>query len=234
MRLSFAILAAGRGTRMNNLTHQKNKCMLKFNGKPIIGYIAETLISAGADEINVIVHHSKTEIIDYLTNNFSIKFNFIEQEELQGTGQAVDLLRDINSNYVLVTVGDTIFDTTQIKKFVQEFNKNPANYILSTRVENPKKWGVLEVEGTKILSIIEKPENPPSNLINFGMYIFNKSIFEFTNKLQKSPKGEYWITDAIQASINAGNDFRHFIYEGEVLDFTYPEDFEKNVRNSRI
>lgn len=227
MKLAYAVLAAGRGTRMGQLTKNRNKCMLKFEGKPILAHIIDTLIFVGASEIYITVNYCKEEMIDYLTHEYKdIKFNFIE-ESLEGTGKSIDTLRSINADYIFIMMGDQIFDTKKIFDFIQHFKLNPANYILSREVDNPQKYGVLEVQGDRVLEIIEKPEHPTSNLINLGVYIFHKSIFDFTKNLKKSIRGEYEITDAIQKSIMAENIFRHFSYNNVYLDFTKPEDLKQ-------
>lgn len=227
MKLAYAILAAGKGTRMKDLTKSRNKCMLKYKGQPIISYIVDGMIAAGAEEIALTVNHAKEELIEFLTLRYpEIKFTFIE-ENLEGTGRSIDHLKVVGADYFFVMMGDQIFDKSEIIRFIENFKKDPANYIMSREVEDPRKYGVLEIESDRITRIIEKPENPPSNLINLAVYIFGKSIFDFTSELKPSVRGEYEITDAIQASINSGNIFRFHNYTDLYLDFTKPEDLDQ-------
>lgn len=229
MKLTYAVFAGGKGTRMGELTKTRNKCMLDYKGTPVISYVVDTLAKVGADKVYVTVNHGGSELIQYLTSNYSnLDFGFL-QDPLQGTGKSMNLFRKIDSDYFLVAMGDMVFDVDTIGELVKQFKNKPANYILSKEVPNPEKYGVLEIDGDRITGIIEKPESPPSNLVNLGLYIFHKSIFDFTNNLSLSKRGEYEITDAIQDSINAGNEFRHFVHNQRILDVTSPEDLTQKL-----
>jgi len=227
MKLAYAILAGGKGTRMGELTKNRHKCMLKFQGRPIIAHIVDSLIQIGAEEIYLTVNYCKDEIIDYLTLNYpNIKFNFL-LDPLMGTGKSVDLLKSIDSDYFMVLMGDMIVSNDDLKKLLNRFHEQPSNCLISKEVLDPRKYGVLEVAGDKIVRIVEKPEEPPSNLINTATYILHRSIFKHTENLVLSKRGEYDLPDAIQSSINNGDEFRHCVQEAEILDFTAPEDLDR-------
>ena len=225
MNLSFSILTAGRGIRMGDLTKTTNKALLNYKGKPIIDYIVETL-SKYTTKINIIVGYKKEQVSEHLILTFpEIDFQFIEQNERIGTGAAIELLKD-EHDYYFVTMGDSIFDQNDFDKFIDLFKQNPGNYIMSTKVENPAKYGVFELENDKIINLEEKPKNPKSNSINLGCYIFDKSIFKYIAKTNPVSNGEIYITDSIKLSLNDGNLFRVYTIENEFSDLTYKEDLK--------
>jgi len=225
MNLSFSILAAGRGTRMGDLTLTTNKTLLKYKGKPIIDYIVKSL-SKYTNKINIIVGYKKEQVIEHLTLTFpKINFKFIEQNERIGTGAAIELLNN-EHNYYFVTMGDSIFHQDDFDKFIDLFEQNPENYIMSTKVENPNKYGVFELENDKIINLEEKPKNPKSNFINLGCYIFDKSIFKYIAKTNPVSNGEIYITDSIKLSLNDGNLFRIYTIENEFYDLTSKGDLK--------
>ncbi len=225
MNLSFSILAAGRGTRMGELTETTNKTLLVHKGKPIISHIVESL-SKYTDKINVVVKYKKEEVIEHLVLNFpEIEFNFIEQDGRMGTGGAIELLND-ESDYHFITMGDMIFHQEDLDNFISNFKKAPGNYIMSKEVLNPKKYGVLELDGKKIIGLEEKPENPKSNSVNMGGYIFDKSIFKFITRTNPVSNGEVYITDSLKLSLKEGNSFQIYSLKNEFSDLTTKEDLE--------
>jgi len=225
MNLSFSILTAGRGTRMGDLTQTTNKTLLNYKGKPIIDHIVEAL-SKYTTNINIIIGYKKEQVIDHLILTFpEIDFQFIEQTERMGTGAAVELLKD-EHDYYFVTVGDSIFDQKDFDKFIDLFKNNPGNYIMSTEVKNPSKYGVFELENDKLIDLEEKPKNPKSNSINLGCYIFDKAIFKYIAETDSVSNGEIYITDSIKLSLNDGNLFRIYTIENEFSDLTRKEDIE--------
>ena len=222
MNLSFSILTAGRGTRMGDLTRTTNKTLLNYKGKPIIDYIVEAL-SKYTTKLNIIVGYKKEQVIEHLILTFpDIDFQFIERI---GTGAAIEFLKD-EHDYYFVTMGDSIFDQNDFDKFIDLFKQNPGNYIMSTKVKNPSKYGVFELENDKIINLEEKPKNPKSNSINLGCYIFDKSIFKYIAKTNIMSNGEIYITDSIKLSLNDGNLFRSYSIKNKFFDLTYKEDLE--------
>ncbi len=225
MNLSFSILAAGRGTRMGDLTLTTNKTLLEYKGKPIIDYIVKSL-SKYTNKINIIVGYKKEQVIEHLTLTFpKINFKFIEQNERIGTGSAIELLNN-EHNYYFVTMGDSIFHQDDFDKFIDLFNKNPGNYVMSTKVKNPTKYGIFELENDRIMNLEEKPKNPKSDFINLGCYIFDKSIFKYIAKTNPVSNGEIYITDSIKLSLDDGNLFRIYTIKNEFSDLTSKGDLE--------
>ena len=219
-------MAAGKGTRMGTLTKNTNKCMLIYDGKPILGHIIDSLIQH-TTEISIVVNYKKEKIISYCKKYYpNIKFNFIFQKELNGTADAISYLKN-ESKFYFVTMGDTIYTKDSISKFISKFNKNKQNLILVDQVENPEKYGVIYSSNDLIKKIIEKPKNPDSNLVNLGTYILEESIFSYIKNTNKSPSGEVFITDTFQKMIDDGKKFYIHKIDGKFSDLTYKSDLNQ-------
>ncbi len=226
MKLSFNILAAGKGTRMGNLTKDTNKCLLLYKGKPILGHIIDS-ISDYTDTISIIVHYKREQIIEYCNKNYpDIKFNFIYQKELKGTANAISYLEK-DFDFYFITMGDTIYDKFTIKSLIDNFNEKNKNIILVDKVKNPEKYGVLNVESNIVTEIEEKPINPKSNIINLGTYILDKSIFNYIKNTNESKSGEIYITDTFQNMINDGIKLYVHYIEEKYKDLTFESDLNQ-------
>ena len=202
MKITYSILAAGKGTRMGSLTKETNKCLLNYKGKPILGHILDSIISY-TSEISVVVNYKKDAIIDYCKKSYpNIKFYFI-------------------------TMGDTIYSEESISNFISEFKKNKQNLILVDTVKNPEKYGVIYEKNNIIEKIIEKPKNPKSKIVNLGTYILEKSIFSYIKNTKKSKSGEVYITDTFQNMIDDGKKFYIHKINKEYKDLTYESDLNQ-------
>jgi bifunctional UDP-N-acetylglucosamine pyrophosphorylase/glucosamine-1-phosphate N-acetyltransferase len=226
MKITYSILAAGKGTRMGSLTKETNKCLLNYKGKPILGHILDSLISY-TSEISVVVNYKKDAIIDYCKKSYpNIKFNFIEQKKLNGTADAISYLQN-DSKFYFITMGDTIYSEESISNFISEFRKNKQNLILVDTVKNPEKYGVIYEKNNIIEKIIEKPKNPKSKIVNLGTYILEKSIFSYIKNTKKSNSGEVYITDTFQNMIDDGKKFYIHKINKEYKDLTYESDLNQ-------
>ena len=182
--------------------------MLNVAGKPILAHIVEDLIRAGFDEISIIVGYKKEVIIDYFDNNYPVKFSFPVQEEMLGLGHAVSYGLEPNSDPALILLGDTIFQTDFAR-----YTDFADNTLAVVEVEDPQRFGIVETDASmKILSMIEKPENPPGNLAIAGLYyikdqsLLMDAIDELVEKNIRT-RGEYQLTDALMLMLNKGEKF---------------------------
>ena len=173
--MQAVILAAGRGTRMKNLTQDVPKPMLKVKGRPILEYKLIALPDE-IDEVIFIVGYKKSQIEEYFGNEFQgKKIKYVVQKELNGTGGAVHLVKDLVNDKFLVMMGDDLYHPDDIKNIL-EYDRA----ILSAEVDNPNQFGVFNIdENDNLLGIIEKPENPPSNLICAGLYVLDEKFFDY-------------------------------------------------------
>ncbi|WP_293913876.1 glucose-1-phosphate thymidylyltransferase [Deinococcus sp.] len=200
------IPAAGLGTRLRPLTFTRPKPVLKVAGKPIIIHAIETLLAAGISEIAVIVSDlTRTEIEYTLSQVRGAQIVLIDQEEQLGLGHAVSMARAwAAGDDVCVYLGDNLFEHG-VDSYVEQFNRDrPDALIALVEVPDPGAFGVARMDGSRILELIEKPKNPPSNLAVAGAYIFSSKIFEALDGLPASARGEFEITDAIQRLIHEG------------------------------
>jgi len=202
------ILTAGEGTRMRPLTITKPKTMLQIGGKPILQYNIESLRDAGVDDITLVVGYHEEVIKDHFKDgtDIGVKINYVTQEERLGTAHAIGSAREYVKGQFITLNGDIIVDPTLIAELIDSYRKESARSMLVlTEVDDPSSFGVVELNGNRIVRIVEKPkkEEAPSNLINAGIYLFDDQIFDAIDQTVKSERGEYEITDSLQLQMNA-------------------------------
>jgi len=210
------IPVAGMGSRLRPHTYTIPKVMLNVAGKPIIGHIFDKLIEDGITEATVIIGYKGDVIENYLRSNYSIPIDFVEQSELLGLGHSIWVAQRTfsDSEPIFIILGDTIFDV-DLKKVLGGKNSS-----LGVKwVEDPRRFGVAEVEDGKIKKLIEKPEKPTSNLAIVGLYYITnpKKLKDSLNYLVDNnvrTKNEYQLTDALQKMIKEGETFTTFNVEG--------------------
>lgn len=206
MKLKAIILSAGEGSRMRPLTLTKPKTMLPVAGKPIIQYNIESLRDNGITDILLIVHYKEEMVRNYFGDgsDFGVNISYKTQKDFLGTANAISYGEDFIDDSIIVLNGDIILDDEIIHEIIKKYNYlTPDTLMLLTEVEDPSAFGVVEIENGNIKSIVEKPkrEEAPSNLVNAGIYIFNKDIFDKIRKTEISERGEYEITDSVSLQI---------------------------------
>lgn len=209
--MKVIIPVAGVGTRLRPHTYSTPKPLLYVAGKPVLDHVLEPIVKLEPKEIIFVVGYLGDQIKKYVENNFSFKARFVHQKELLGLGFAVDLaLREVNSGPVMVVLGDTIVKC-DLKQFV-----NSGDYVLGLMpVDDPKRFGIAEIRDNRVVSLVEKPENPRSNLAIIGLYYFNdalnlKEALRILVKSGKKTRGEIQLTDAMEAMIMDGVAFAPF------------------------
>lgn len=199
------ILSAGRGSRLRPITFTRTKQLIPVANKPILFYAIEALRDAGIDDIGIVVAKNGEEVKEAVADgsSFSVKVEYIIQEAPLGIAHAVSIARPFlgESPFVLY-LGDNILKGG-IKRYVKEFEKG-GNRIFLSEVPNPSLFGVAEIREGRVISLVEKPRTPPSNLALVGIYMFRKEIFDAIRELTPSKRGEYEITEAIQILIDRG------------------------------
>lgn len=209
------IPVAGVGSRLRPHTYTVPKVLLNVAGKPIIGHIMDKIIAEGFDQATIIVGYLGDLIKEYITENYKIKVDFVEQEERLGLGHAIYLSRHtISKDPVLIILGDTVFDV-DLGKMI----KSGHSTIGVKAVEDPRRFGVAEVKDGFITKLIEKPENPTSNLAIVGLYYIKHpdiliECLKENIKRDVRTKNEYQLTDGLQAMIERGEKLTTFSIEG--------------------
>ncbi len=216
------ILAAGRGTRLQPLTDTTPKAMLLINGKPMLQLILEQIKTAGVTEVVIIVNYLKDHIINYFGNGskMGLKITYVEQPELKGSADAIARAEPhITDKRFLVIACDSLFETHLLKRLLK--HTSPGVFTC-TEVEDGRRYGILVTEGKRVIKIIEKPEQPPTNLANLSVYILPHEIFKACKEVKQGIRGEYWLPDAIQMLIEQGIVFEYEICS-HILDIGTPE-----------
>lgn len=210
------IPVAGMGSRLRPHTYTIPKVMLNVAGKPIIGHIFDKLIEDGITEATVIIGYKGDVVENYLRSNYNIPIDFVEQNELLGLGHSIWVAQRTfsDSEPIFIILGDTIFDV-DLKKVL----KGKHSSLGVKWVEDPRRFGVAEVEEGNIKRLIEKPENPTSNLAIVGLYYITKpkKLKDALNHLMDNnirTKNEFQLTDALQNMISEGEKFTTFNVEG--------------------
>lgn len=219
------IPAAGIGTRLRPHTYTLPKALLYVAGKPIISHILDDVVPLAPSRIILIVGYKGELIEEFIHKHYpSLPVEFVVQEERKGIGHAVDLSRDVadSGEPLLIVLGDTIIKT-DLKKVVE----SKTNVLGVREVEDPRRFGVAELTGGRISRLVEKPEQPTSNLALVGLYFFVESrpLFAAVRDLIErnvTTNNEYQITDALEAMIRAGTEFRPFAID-EWFDCGKPE-----------
>lgn len=221
--MKAVFLCAGAGKRMGALTDSRNKCMLPVANKPLIEWNLSNLYDLGIKDFTFVVGYQKEEILNYFKDGSDWKVNieYLNQKELNGTGNALKTLENVieDENFIALN-GDILFNKSDFTQII-----NCKNSIGTYIVENPKPYGSIELKDKKIIRINEKSENPSSNLINSGIYHFDRDIFESLSKIKKSSRGEYELTDAInllatEKEVNSITlkDWQEISYPWDLLD----------------
>jgi len=222
------ILAAGRGTRMRELTAELPKPMIEVRGKPVLQHIVEGLRDAGICKFLIVVGYKADAVRNFLGDwaSYDVEIQFATQVVQDGTGRVVDLARDFAGDFPFVlSYGDILIDPANYKRVVNLPGGGQA-MITVTRGEDVSKGGAVSLnEQMELIDIREKsrPGQTTSPWYNAGLYAFRPSIFEFIAKLQPSPRGEYELTDAIRALAQSGKKIKAFELTGEWADVRDPE-----------
>lgn len=203
------VLAGGLGTRLSPLTRVTNKHLLPVYHKPMIFYPIQTLVDAGITEILLVTGgNSAGDFLRLIGNGeeFGLKhMNYTYQKTEGGIADALALARHfVGNDKVVVILGDN-FVQGSIRKAAQDFEKQPEGAkIFLKEVENPRDFGVAVLDGKKVVNIIEKPKEPPSNLAVVGIYMYDHTVFDICDTLEPSGRGELEITDVNNAFISRG------------------------------
>jgi UDP-N-acetylglucosamine diphosphorylase / glucose-1-phosphate thymidylyltransferase / UDP-N-acetylgalactosamine diphosphorylase / glucosamine-1-phosphate N-acetyltransferase / galactosamine-1-phosphate N-acetyltransferase len=222
------LLAAGRGTRMRDLTADIPKPMIKVRGKPILLHIVEGLQTAGIKNFLIIVGYHGDTVREYFGDGtcFGLRISYATQVVQDGTGRVVDLARDFTENVPFVlSYGDILVDPHNYKS-IADLGDDVEAIISVKRDEDVSKGGAVFLnKQMELIDLREKPKpgEKTSPWYNAGLYAFRPSIFEFTARLQPSPRGEYELTDAIRELAQSGKKVKALELTGEWADVRDPE-----------
>jgi len=222
------VLAAGRGTRMRELTAEVPKPMIEVRGKPVLQHIVEGLRDAGMPELLIVVGYRADAVRNFFGDGprHTVAIQYVTQTVQDGTGRVVDLSRDfVGDRPFVLSYGDILVDPVNYKR-VADLPDNLEAIVTVTRGEDVSKGGAVFLnERMELLDLREKSQRDESTSpwYNAGLYAFRPSIFEFTAKLKPSPRGEFELTDAIRELAKSGKKVKALELTGDWADVRDPE-----------
>lgn len=209
------ILAAGEGQRLRPFTASKPKVMISIANKPILRYVIEAVAKNGIRRIVIVVGYRRDQVIDYFGagDQFDVEIRYVEQKQQLGTAHALRQAKGAVGGRFLALSGDNIIEPDTITKLAQA----KATTILVKEQENVSKYGVIEEQGGRVTSIVEKPKEALSHLVNTGIYAFGEDVFDFMDQ-------ETDLTSVIRNMMARGREVRICEAGGTWLDVVYPWD----------
>ena len=207
------IPVAGHGTRLEPHTLICQKCLLPVAGKPVLEHILDRLTEAAISDITLIIGHLGDQVREYCKTYTKAKFTFVEQTERMGLGHAVYLGLDQSEEPVVIILGDSILEL-DYKQLISS-----AHSTLGVdQVPDPQRFGIVKLDGNKVISVVEKPNNPQSNLALIGIYYISsqKELAEGVEYIIKNnirTKNEYQLTDAFGVMIKKGHIFKALVID---------------------
>jgi glucose-1-phosphate thymidylyltransferase len=221
------ILSGGKGTRLRPITYTSAKQLVPVANKPVLFRVIEAIKEAGITDIGIVVGDTAREIKAAVGDGsrWDVQITYIHQEAPLGLAHAVKVSQEFLTNdRFVVFLGDNVIEGG-ISPLICQFGESDWNsQIVLTRVPNPQQFGVAELENGRIVRLVEKPRNPPSDLALVGIYMFDQTIFEAVDAITPSWRGELEITDAIQWLVEQGYTVYPYIHEGWWIDTGKMED----------
>ena len=202
-------MAGGKGTRMLPLTKVTNKHLLPIYNEPMIYYPIKTLVAAGIKDILIVV--GGESIGDFLRllgdgQEFGVTLTYRCQVGSGGIPAALSLAKEFaDGEKVMVVLGDNVMQESlleEAKKF--ESNQGFGGHIFLKEVHDPQRYGVVELNGSKVVALHEKPEHPPTNLCVTGVYMFDSAVFDVIPSLKPSKRGELEVVEVLNHYLRQG------------------------------
>ncbi|SNR70500.1 glucose-1-phosphate thymidylyltransferase [Halorubrum ezzemoulense] len=229
--MKAVVLAAGEGTRLRPLTDDKPKGMVEVDGKPILTHCFDQLAELGADELVVVVGYRKQDIIEYYGDEYEqIPITYAHQREQNGLAHALLTVEEhIDDDFMLI-LGDNIFQANldDVVRRQREDRADAAFLVEEVDWGDASRYGVSDTNKYgEVTDVVEKPDDPPSNLVMTGFYTFSPAMFHACHLVQPSNRDEYEISEAIDLLIQSGRAIDAIGIEGWRVDVGYPEDREE-------
>lgn len=220
-------LCAGRGTRMRPISYSLPKHLIPVGNKPVLQRNVEMVVEAGIKDIGMVVSPSTEDHYRRFLGGekWGANFEYIQQKNPKGLAHAVNCGRNfVGEEPFVVYLGDNLLQWELDEMLKNYRNSKAVASVLLQSVENPERFGVAEIEKGRVEGLVEKPENPPSDMAIVGVYLFDSGVFDAIEKIEPSDRGELEITDAIGELIDRGEEVSFSSFEGWWVDVGRPED----------
>ncbi len=219
--MKAVILAAGEGNRMRPLTYTRPKVMLPLANKPILEHLLIELKKSGIKEFTIVVGYHGETIRQHFGDGarWGVSIDYASQRKQLGTAHAVKMVEGFTKGKFLLANGDVLLKAEDIEKIIAKHNVT----LSLIEMNDTKDLGVVEVVGNKVKAIHEKVARPPSNLVNAGVYLLTPDIFPAISRTEKSPRGEYELTDSLQILLGEDKPIS-WVKIDQWLNLSYPWD----------
>ncbi len=215
------ILSGGKGTRLYPITYTSAKQLVPVANRPVLFRAIDAIVEAGITDIGIVVGDTAPEIKEAVKDGseWGADITYIEQEAPLGLAHAVLISEQyLGDDSFVMFLGDNVLQGG-IADLVAQFAQSDWNsQIVLTKVDNPQYFGVAEVRDGRVVRLVEKPQDPPSDLALVGIYMFDQHIFEAVKNIKPSWRGELEITDAIQYLVDHGYRVYPYIHKGWWID----------------
>ncbi|MBI3591350.1 MAG: glucose-1-phosphate thymidylyltransferase [Candidatus Melainabacteria bacterium] len=233
--MKAVILSGGSGQRLAPLTNTITKQLLPVANKPTLFHILdlikeETQIKSICIVVSEEYGHKVKESIINSEYKKHFEFDFVFQDKPLGLAHAVQITNmHMGNDPFLMFLGDILIDKGELKKAYEQFIKNkPESLVVLKEIEDPRPYGIAEVSNGKVLKLVEKPQEPKSNLCLSGIYFFQPSIFYAIANIKPSYRGELEITDAVDFQIQEKKSVEYYIIKSWWFDIGTPENMIKS------
>lgn len=226
--MKAVLLCAGEGTRLRPLTHVRPKHLLPVAGRAVLDWVLCDLADAGVAEVVIVVSPEARRLREFAGNGarWGLRTTYMVQPQPLGLAHALGCAREAIApdERFLMYLGDDLLDRAVVADFVRDFQAGDADASLIVKpVADPRAFGVVVVEDGCVCRLVEKPQEPPSDLAIVGVYGFGPAIWEALEGLQPSARGELEITDAIDRLVQAGRRVTCHVTDGFWADAGSPQ-----------
>ena len=222
------ILSGGKGTRLYPITYTSAKQLVPVANKPVLFRVIEAIRDAGISEIGIVVGDTAEEIKRSVGagDRWGVEITYIRQDAPLGLAHAVKISQPfLGDDRFVMFLGDNVIQGG-ISGLIRQFADSEwDSQIVLKQVKNPQQYGVAQLDDQgRIVKLIEKPKEPPSDLALVGIYMFDHHVFQAVNAISPSWRGELEITDAIQWLVENGYSVYPYIHRGWWIDTGKMED----------
>lgn len=227
--MKAVVLAAGKGERLWPLTETKAKPLLPIANKPMVQRTVEALVSAGIQDLLMVVGYRSESVREKLGDGTShhCRIEYVVQKTQAGTADALAKVRTSlkGEERFIVVYGDDYYENRAVKQFVANSRENPGITLTTAKVDDASQFGTVDSRNGQVLRIREKiPQHKPG-IVNVGLYVMNGSIFSPLEKTARSKRGEYELTESLNMLIEGGERVQSIMLgDEEWLGVSYPWD----------